>query len=175
MILAGTATGQKLADAYNAMDIFAFSSKSVPQGMVLIEAMAAGIPVIALDAPGAREVVDDGVNGRLLNSDASEGQFAKMLIWSVTHREKVAQWSKTARKTAKSFSREQSVHKLQRLFADAVAARKENGGCKADDMDLWDKFLLACRTEWDLVAKKAESIIQTVDEEKQVVGLDESG
>ena len=34
--------------------------------MVLVEAMAAGMPVVALDAPGAREVVKDLVNGRLL-------------------------------------------------------------------------------------------------------------
>ncbi|MDO9508609.1 MAG: glycosyltransferase, partial [Thermovirgaceae bacterium] len=49
LIMAGSQSGRKLADAYNAMDLFVFSSKSETQGMVLTEAMAASTPVIALD------------------------------------------------------------------------------------------------------------------------------
>ena len=60
------ARNQALVDAYHAMDVFAFASVSETQGMVLTEAMAAGVPVVAGDAPGAREVVRDGENGRLL-------------------------------------------------------------------------------------------------------------
>ncbi len=40
-----------LADAYAAMDVFAFASQTETQGMVLTEAMAAGLPVVAVDAP----------------------------------------------------------------------------------------------------------------------------
>jgi glycosyltransferase involved in cell wall biosynthesis len=48
--------------------------------MVLTEAMAAGVPVVALNAPGAREVVRDGVNGRLVpRSDAED--FREALRW----------------------------------------------------------------------------------------------
>ena len=64
--IAGILQQQQLADALHAMDVFAFASTSETQGMVLTEAMAAGLPVVALDAPGAREVVRDMHNGRLL-------------------------------------------------------------------------------------------------------------
>jgi 1,2-diacylglycerol 3-alpha-glucosyltransferase len=64
----GALAGQELADAYRSLDVFAFSSHSETQGMVLAEAMAAGVPVVALDAAGAREIVRDGVNGRLVAS-----------------------------------------------------------------------------------------------------------
>jgi glycosyltransferase involved in cell wall biosynthesis len=47
----GTVEGTKLADVYAAMDVFAFCSRSETQGLVLAEAMAAGVPVVALDAP----------------------------------------------------------------------------------------------------------------------------
>jgi glycosyltransferase involved in cell wall biosynthesis len=63
LLMLGIVTGQDLADVYQAMDVFVFSSKSETQGMVLTEAMAASTPVIALDASGAREVVEDGRNG----------------------------------------------------------------------------------------------------------------
>ncbi len=51
--LVGTLEGQELSDAYQAMDVFVFASQSETQGMVLAEAMAAGVPVIAVAAPGA--------------------------------------------------------------------------------------------------------------------------
>jgi len=59
LIMAGELSGQALVDAYDAMDLFVFASQSETQGMVLAEAMAAGKPVIALDASGVREVVSD--------------------------------------------------------------------------------------------------------------------
>ncbi len=65
---AGILRGKKLADAYHAMDVFAFASRNETQGMVLTEAMASGVPVIAVDAPGVRESVVDGWNGFLLPS-----------------------------------------------------------------------------------------------------------
>lgn len=69
-----------LASAYQAMDLFAFASTSETQGMVLTEANAAGVPVVALDAPGVREVVVDGVNGRLLE-DQSVAAFSSAFRW----------------------------------------------------------------------------------------------
>ncbi len=57
-----------LPDAYHAMDVFAFSSYSETQGLVLAEAMAAGLPVVAVMSTGAKELVKDGVNGRLLRA-----------------------------------------------------------------------------------------------------------
>ncbi|MBI1389309.1 MAG: glycosyltransferase, partial [bacterium] len=57
----GKLSGRDLIDAYAAMDVFAFASLSETQGMVVSEAMAGGAPVVALDAPGVREVVTDGV------------------------------------------------------------------------------------------------------------------
>ncbi|MFA5276387.1 MAG: glycosyltransferase, partial [Candidatus Omnitrophota bacterium] len=62
--LTGVLHYQDLVDAYFAMDVFAFASLSETQGIVLIEAMAAGLPVVALDAPGARDVIEDYHNGR---------------------------------------------------------------------------------------------------------------
>jgi len=76
----GVVTGRKVADAYHSMDVFVFASKTETQGMVLTEAMASGVPVIALDAPGAREVVKDRMNGCLVNNE-SPADFADALEW----------------------------------------------------------------------------------------------
>ena len=79
VVTTGFLRSDQLRDAYKAMDVFGFSSLTETQGMVLVEAMAAGVPVVALDAPGVREVVIDGKNGRLLNG--SEVEFSRALDW----------------------------------------------------------------------------------------------
>src|SRR4030067_2842685 len=70
----------ELASAYQGIDVFAFASRTETQGMVVTEAMAAGTPVVAVDASGVREVVRDGENGRLLPREDLEG-FVSALAW----------------------------------------------------------------------------------------------
>ncbi|MCO8146349.1 glycosyltransferase family 1 protein [Rhodovulum tesquicola] len=59
----GTLTGQTLADAYRAADVFVFPSRTDTFGIVVIEALACGIPVAAYPALGPREIV--GADPRL--------------------------------------------------------------------------------------------------------------
>lgn len=117
----GKLTNSILAQSYAAMDVFAFSSKSETQGMVLTEAMAAGVPVVALDAPGAREVVQNTSNGRLLRREDPEA-FARMLEWVRTAPpHKRLALTKAAHKTAGEFSVDVCVEKALRLYEEAIA------------------------------------------------------
>jgi len=70
----GFLKGNKLADTYRSADIFILPSLNEPFGMVLIEAMSFGLPIIASNAGGVPEIIDDGING-LLISPASVGDL----------------------------------------------------------------------------------------------------
>ena len=59
----GYLSGDELAKAYASSDIFVFPSTTDTFGNVIIEAQAAGLPVIVSDVGGPRELVTDGVNG----------------------------------------------------------------------------------------------------------------
>jgi glycosyltransferase involved in cell wall biosynthesis len=61
----GLLTGEQLRNAYAAADMFVFPSETETLGLVMLEAKAAGLPVIAADSPAARELVRDGVDGLL--------------------------------------------------------------------------------------------------------------
>jgi 1,2-diacylglycerol 3-alpha-glucosyltransferase len=58
-----------IVEYYKQADIFIFSSRSETQGLVLAEAMAGGCPVIALNAPGACDIIQQNVNGFLVESN----------------------------------------------------------------------------------------------------------
>jgi 1,2-diacylglycerol 3-alpha-glucosyltransferase len=163
LVMTGKQTGQNLADAYNAMDLFVFSSKTETQGMVLVEAMAAGIPVIALDASGTREVVVDNYNGRLLPENTSSEVFAETIIDFFKGKYDADSWHKAAEGMAREFSRELSVEKLIRLY-QSVREEKLQGASEENALDPWDKLLRSLKTESAIISQKANVIMQTVQE-----------
>lgn len=157
LVLTGNLMGRTLADAYQAMDLFVFSSQSETQGMVLTEAMAAKTPVIALDGPGVREVVENRKNGRLLPEDADQSAFSRAIRDAVSDSEKLHAWQDQARQTALKFSRQACVNKLLDLYTAAVSPK--NGRIENEDKETepWESFLVAIQTEWELIAEKAQS------------------
>ncbi len=104
IVFTGTLRPPALVDAYHAMDVFAFASLTDTQGLVLAEAMAAGVAVVAIDAAGAREIVRDRLNGRLLPSPEVTS-FKEALAWVVSRGKSEARALRSvARTTARSFS-----------------------------------------------------------------------
>lgn len=67
----GMRENQKLVDAYHAMDVFVTASKTETQGIVILEALASGIPVVALRATGIEDFVGPE-NGLLVEEHTSE-------------------------------------------------------------------------------------------------------
>ncbi len=96
---------QDLRDIFASFDIFAFSSLSETQGLVIAEAMMASVPVVALDAPGVREVVEDNVNGYLLPKHTPEARFADgIAAFAALPASRRRQMQTAARQTAVSYS-----------------------------------------------------------------------
>lgn len=67
-IFTGFLYGANLAAAYASSDIFVFPSTTETLGLVILEAMASGLPVVAADSGPTREQITDGVNGLLYQS-----------------------------------------------------------------------------------------------------------
>ncbi len=143
---AGQLTGRPLREAYAAMDLFAFSSQSETQGMVLVEAMAAGSAVIALDASGARDVVRDRVNGRLLAGTATEESMARALARAVRDPALRETWSRAARTTAEDFDRRLSARKALAFYRELIAENRVRSRSDIDATEEWWKQV------WDRVA-----------------------
>ncbi len=78
-VFAGYRSGEDLADHYSAGDVFAFASKTETFGNVVLEAMASGMPVVALAAGGVGDTVRTGKNGVAVDPEASPTEFSKAL------------------------------------------------------------------------------------------------
>jgi 1,2-diacylglycerol 3-alpha-glucosyltransferase len=59
---------QELAAVYRSSDLFVTASEIETQGIVILEALACGLPVVAVRAACIPEIVRDGINGRLVES-----------------------------------------------------------------------------------------------------------
>lgn len=160
LILAGKLTGAPLCSAYRAMDVFVFASKSETQGMVVAEAMAAGLPVVALDASGVREVVRHGRNGYLLPESVSTRRFAASLARLESNRERLEAFARHAKRTSELFSRTRCAQ-LALDFYDEVlrATRRER---LLNELSPWGTLLERLSVEWNLLAEKAQAVAQAV-------------
>ena len=65
----GYLAGDELASAYASGDAFVFPSSTETLGLVLLEAMAAGCPVVGANRGGIPDIVSDGTNGCLYDPD----------------------------------------------------------------------------------------------------------
>lgn len=61
--LVGAVPPDDMVNYYHLGDIFVFASRSETQGMVILEAMSAGLPVVAVRSSGIDDVIGDGDNG----------------------------------------------------------------------------------------------------------------
>ena len=75
----GYLSGEELASAYASGDAFLFPSSTETLGLVLLEAMAAGCPVLGANKGGIPDIITDGINGCLYEPDG-EDNGSKSLI-----------------------------------------------------------------------------------------------
>lgn len=120
--LQGILDRRSLTSAYRSMDVFAFASQSETQGLVLAEAMAAGTPVVAIDAPGVRDIVVDTDNGRLLPLETIDS-FVEGLAWvAQLSAERRAQLRQNALHSAEELSVGNCVRKMLELYDRCIRA-----------------------------------------------------
>jgi glycosyltransferase involved in cell wall biosynthesis len=77
IVMHGALRGRKLHQMYKDSDIFILTSRAESFGIVLLEAMASGLPIIASNIPGIRNVVENGKTGLLVSP--TEENFAKAI------------------------------------------------------------------------------------------------
>ena len=97
-VFPGSRQGEELADIYAAADVFVFPSKTDTFGLVLLEALASGLPVAAFPVTGPRDVIGSAPVGAL-NDDLQAACLSALTISSQACLEFAARhsWEASAR------------------------------------------------------------------------------
>ncbi|MBM5826357.1 MAG: glycosyltransferase family 1 protein [Cyanobacteria bacterium M_surface_10_m2_119] len=121
----GYLAGEELASAYASGDAFVFPSSTETLGLVLLEAMAAGCPVVGARRGGIPDIVTDGVNGCLYEPDGSDGGAASLtaaverLLGDPQERQALRQ---AARSEAEQWGWAGATAQLQRYYSAVLSA-----------------------------------------------------
>jgi glycosyltransferase involved in cell wall biosynthesis len=88
----GYLQGEELAAAYASADVFVYASETETMGNVILEAMSAGLPVVAADAGGVSGLVDHGVNGFLFTPRHAHqaADYVRQILYSADRREQMS-------------------------------------------------------------------------------------
>ena len=116
---AGFLAGEELAEAFASADVFVMPSATETLGFVALEAMASGVPVVAADAGGLRDVVQHGENGLLYDPRQRKGALApiRKLLGSRGLRLELA---RMGRKAAENASWEAETFRLLASYELAI-------------------------------------------------------
>jgi len=100
----------------HAIDVFAFASRSEGFGQVVIEAMAAGKPVVVSRIAPLTEIVADGETGLYAEPENPES-FAEKILWLLSHREEAQNMGKRGQETVRRrFSAETMASAVSAIY-----------------------------------------------------------
>lgn len=99
IVFAGLQSAQMLQDFYAAADLFVWPAVDEPFGMALLEAQAAGLPVVAGASRGVPDIVRDRISGRLVTPGDVE-EFARAVIELLGDRVRLEEMATAAREMA---------------------------------------------------------------------------
>ncbi|MCK9285846.1 MAG: glycosyltransferase [Rhodocyclaceae bacterium] len=114
---------QALPDCYAAADVFAFASRTETQGLVLLEAMAAGLPVVALSAMGTGDILASGRGCRVAEDDPQA--FGETLAHVLGRKALRLQLADHARRHALDWSDQAMAERLATFYRRLIVSRRE--------------------------------------------------
>jgi len=112
--------GDELVTLYRAADTFVFPSHIETFGIALVEAMAAGLPVITTDGPGCRDIVNGGRWGEMVPVGNSAALAAAMRA-TTDRPEELAARADLSRERAQDFSWDRIVDQYIELYRETLS------------------------------------------------------
>ena len=115
VVFTGFVAHKKLREYYSLASVFVFASKVESQGLVVLEAMHCGTPVVAIGKMGTIEVMGGDHGGFMVRDDLNEftTQVCRLLDEPILHAQKVVE----AKEHASKWSMETQSHKMKMLYA----------------------------------------------------------
>lgn len=121
VIFPGRVDYREIPNYYGSADLFVMPSTTETFGLVVLEALASGVPVVAVNAGGSRDMVVSGYNGFLTPEDPES--FAAAILELLENDERRRDFAHAARESAARYSVENITRELLALYEE-VRAKK---------------------------------------------------
>src|SRR4029079_19156106 len=119
----GELHGEPLNEAINACDVYLITSKSETQSMTMLQASAAGVPVVAVRAGGLPEYVIDGLTGYLVE-EHDRVRFVDLMLTLLRDRALARAVGAQGRRFVEKFSPAAIAATFAAIYGDAVTVAK---------------------------------------------------
>ena len=123
--LIGSVPPEEMVDYYRLGDVFLFASRSETQGMVILEAMAAGLPVVAVRSSGIDDIVENRINGFKTPADLSRWTESLQIV--LEDRQLRRNMSREALEKAREYSISNFAGHVSDIYARVLAAAGGRG------------------------------------------------
>ncbi|MCR4404317.1 MAG: glycosyltransferase family 4 protein [Candidatus Acetothermia bacterium] len=121
VIFTGYLPRERLIDLYKQATLFVFASKTETQGLVLVEAMMAGLPPVAVGAMGVLDVVTPSETGLLVGED--EEEFARACLSLLEDERERERLGEAGRRWAAARSARASTQRLLSIYRQVSGER----------------------------------------------------
>lgn len=116
----------ELYDLYKTGEVFVTASETETQGIVLIEAAATGLPIVAVDKGAVREVCQDGKNGFLCKPDGDADGIAAAVVKILQDDDLWRDFSKNSLEIAKKHDFDHTLKRFVEIYEEAIE-KKQRG------------------------------------------------
>lgn len=123
VLFIGKVPWDMISKYYAIADLFVTASTTETQGLTVIEAMAASIPVIAINDESFNQVVVDGLNGKIFNN---KKEYKKVVLELLENEEKRKKLSKQARISAEKYSAKYFAEQVLDVYRIAIGNSGSN-------------------------------------------------
>lgn len=134
VVFVGRVIGKDLPELYTTGDVFAISSSTETQGIVVIEAMASSLPLVAMRGGAVEELVQHKRNGFLHNENDIEG-FARSLRNILEHPKLQKKMGAESKKLVKKHDLNHTLMRMEEIYTEVVRVKNEEG-YEAYDFDV---------------------------------------
>lgn len=99
----GFVTRDQLVNEYSNADVFVFPTLGEGYGLVVLEALSCGLPVICSDRAGGNDIIQNGVNGFVISID-TDTELRNSIAWCLENRESLHKMRAKARESVEDMS-----------------------------------------------------------------------
>lgn len=125
----GSVPHEKLKEIYSSHKIFVTASTIETEGLVVLEAMTCGLPIVGVNKLAIPEIVKNNFNGFIV-SPGDENEMAEKILKLINNEKLCNKFEKNSLKIAKRYSLNSSIDKIEHLYRRTIARNRNLFGIR---------------------------------------------